>query len=88
MLVVMGDSPGYEYGVARLLIFDIQNPAHPMQVGAMDVTNSLNYRAQQLIRSRFEPLRGSLSARNRFCMAFIIYTPRFKFLCHPAEAFK
>jgi hypothetical protein len=39
VLVVVGDSPGYEYGVARLLIFDIKTRP-PRQAGAIDMAIS------------------------------------------------
>jgi hypothetical protein len=48
-LVVMGD----EYGAAQLLTFDIQDPANPRQVEAMDISISRNYMVPMVVTKPF-----------------------------------
>jgi hypothetical protein len=48
-LVVVGD----EYGAAQLLTFDIQDPANPRQVEAMDISISRNYMVPMVVTKPF-----------------------------------
>jgi hypothetical protein len=44
---------GYEYGAAQLLTFDIQDPANPRRVGAMDIATSDNPTVPILITNSY-----------------------------------
>jgi hypothetical protein len=49
LLVLTGDSYSYQFGAARLLAFELQDPAIPRQVVEMDLATSLNHAVPILV---------------------------------------
>ncbi|HEX9091990.1 MAG TPA: hypothetical protein VF831_10900, partial [Anaerolineales bacterium] len=53
-LIVVGyQMNGYPVGVAQLLAYDLQDPAHPRQIDAIDIAASTNYQVSILLASPY-----------------------------------
>jgi hypothetical protein len=53
LLVLTGDSYSYQFGAARLLAFELQDPASPRQVVEMDMATSLNHAVPILVSGAY-----------------------------------